>query len=98
LPGKVQAITYLLNQRKPLSVCLSEPRIPIHNNDTERDVRHPVLGRKNYLIFASPKGGEVAARLYSLVLSARLIALNVQDYIEDACDAARRTPSSTPPD
>jgi transposase len=55
-----------------------------------------VLGRKNYLIFASPKGGEVAARLYSLVLSARLIGLNVQDYIEDVLRRCAENPKLDP--
>ena len=61
-----KAVTYLINQRKPLLAHLEHGEIPIHNNDTERALRHAALGRKNWMINGSPRGGEVAARLYSL--------------------------------
>ena len=35
------------------------------------------------MIFASQRGGEVACRLYSLVLSANQAGINVQEYFED---------------
>jgi len=64
-----KALGYLMSQRQALSAFLGDPRLPIHNNDSERDLRHVAVGRKNWLVFASPRGGEVACRLYSLVLS-----------------------------
>lgn len=79
-----KAVTYVINQRGPLLAHLSVPGIPIHNNDTERDLRHVVTGRKNWMIFGSQRGGEVAARLFSLVISAKISGINVQDYLEDA--------------
>lgn len=89
-----KGLGYLARQRGPLSVFLSEPRIPIHNNDSERDLRHIVLGRKNWQIFASPKGGEVACRLYSLVLSAKLNGIDPREYIEDVLGRLSTTPHS----
>lgn len=62
---------------------MTERRVPIHNNDTERNVRHALLGRNNWQIFPSPKGGEVGSRMYALVLSARLTSISVQEYLED---------------
>ena len=64
-----KALVYLERQRGPLSTFLADPRISMHNNDEERDLRHVAVGRKNWLVFASERGGEVACRLYSLVLS-----------------------------
>jgi hypothetical protein len=32
-------------------------------NDEERDLHHVAVGRKNWLVFASERGGEVACRL-----------------------------------
>ncbi len=55
-----KSLGYLFNQKEPLSVFLEDARIEIHNNDSERDLRHVVLGRNNWLAFASPRGGEVA--------------------------------------
>jgi hypothetical protein len=37
-----------------------------------------VTDRKNWLVFASEKGGRVAANLYSLVLSGKLARINVE--------------------
>jgi transposase len=89
-----KALTYLDRQREPLAVFLGEPRIPIHNNDTERDIRHLALGRNNWNIFASPRGGEVACRLYSLVISCRHAGVDPQQYLEDALGKVSTTPAS----
>jgi transposase len=75
---------------------LTEPRIPIHNNDSERDIRHAVLGRKNWQVFASPKGGDIAARMYTLVLSAKLAGINVLEYIEDVLRRFAENPRRDP--
>lgn len=47
-----KALVYLDRQRGPLSTFLANPRIPIHNNDEERDLRHLAVGRNNWQIFA----------------------------------------------
>ncbi len=89
-----KAVKYLANQRASLDVFLDEPRIPIHNNDSERDMRHVVIGRKNWLVFASPKGGEVACRLYSLMLSCRQNGVDPEAYLADALMAVASTKAS----
>ena len=89
-----KAITYLENQREPLGVFLSNPRVPMHNNDQERDIRHIITGRKNWLLFASPRMGEVACRLYSLILSCIQNEVNPEAYIEDVLMAVATTPMS----
>ncbi len=89
-----KAVKYAINQRGPLTALLRHGEIPIHNNDTERDLRHVVTGRKNWLIFGSQRGGEVAGRLYSLVMSSKLAGINVSDYLEDALSLISTTPAS----
>ena len=71
-----------------------DPRLPIHNNDSERDLRHVAVGRKNWLVFASPRGGEVACRLYSLVLSCKQCGADPEAYLEDALMKVATTPAS----
>jgi len=85
---------HLINQREPLTALLRHGKIPIHNNDTERDLRHVVTGRRNWLIFGSERGGEVAARLYSLVMSCKLNGIDVEAYLEDALSLIATTPAS----
>jgi transposase len=89
-----KALGYLDLQQGPLSVFLEDSRIPIHNNDTERDLRHLVVGRNNWLVFASPRGGEVACRLYSLVLSCKQNGVDPEAYIEDVLMTVATTPAS----
>lgn len=89
-----KALTYLDRQREELAVFLSDPRLPIHNNATERDIRHLAVGRKNWLVFASLRGGEIACRLYSLVLSCRQAGIDPQVYLEDALMRVSSTPAS----
>jgi len=88
------AVRYWINQRKGLLAHLENGRIPIHNNDTERDIRHVVIGRKNWMTFASQRGGEVAGRLYSLVASCKLNGVNVEEYLEDLLRRISTTPMS----
>ena len=78
-----KALKYLGNQREPLMAFLLDARIPIHNNDAERDLRHIVTGRKNWLVFGSAKGGEVGARLFSLVLSCKQNGIDPEEYVTD---------------
>jgi len=89
-----KAIVYLQRQRRPLSTFLADPRIPIHNNDEERDLRHLAVGRKNWLVFASDRGGEVACRLYSLVLSCKQAGVDPGAYIEDVLGRLSTTKAS----
>jgi transposase len=89
-----KALSYLEGQRAPLAVFLADPRLPIHNNDSERDLRHVAVGRKNWLVFASPRGGDVACRLYSLVLSCKQSGVDPESYIEGVLGAISTTPAS----
>lgn len=89
-----KALNYLQSQRHSLSAFLDDPRLPIHNNDSERDLRHLAVGRKNWLVFGSQRGGEVACRLYSLMLSCKQCGANPEAYLEDVLMKVATTPAS----
>ena len=57
--------------------------MPIHNNDSERDLRHLAIVRKSWLVFGSQRGGEVACRPYSLILSCKQCGADPEAYLED---------------
>jgi len=61
------AMQYMVNQRKRLELFLSDARVPLHNNASERRLRVIALGRKNYLFVGHPRAGRNLAGLYSLV-------------------------------
>ena len=89
-----KALGYLESQSKSLAAFLADPRLPIHNNDSERDLRHLAIGRKNWLVFGSQRGGEVACRLYSLMLSCKQCGANPEEYLEDVLRKVATTPAS----
>ena len=89
-----KAVGYMFSQRKALSAFLDDPRLPIHNNDSERDLRHLAVGRNNWLVFGNQRGGEVACRLYSLILSCKQCDADPEAYLEDVLMKVATTPAS----
>ena len=69
-------IPYLKNYTKDAFARLD-------NNVAERAVRPLAIGRKNWLFFGSPDGGEAGAILFSLVQTCRGLGINPREYLED---------------
>jgi transposase len=88
--GLRKAVNYIAGLWDGLTRFLDDPRIPLSNNQTERSLRNPVVGRKNHYGSRSLRGTEAAAVLYSLVESARLAAIEPGAYLRHAVDAALR--------
>jgi transposase len=55
--------------------------VEIDNNAAERSLRCVAFGRKNFLFSGSDSGGERAAAIYSLIDSARLKAIALEDLL-----------------
>ena len=55
----------------------------LENNVAERAIRPLAIGRKNWLFFGSPEGGEAGAILFSLVQTCRGLGINPREYLED---------------
>ena len=94
-----KAIGYVLdkdrNDAKPqFRVFLGDPRVPIHNNDTERAIRNVVLGRKNHYGSRSVRGTEVAALFYSLCETALIHRVEPVTYLIEAATAELRQPGT----
>jgi transposase len=89
-----KALTYLDNQREPLTRFVQDPVLEIHNNDSERALRHVVTGRKNWLFFGSPVGGRVGANLFSLIATCKALEINPVTYLEDILHKVDSTPTS----
>ena len=78
-----KAITYALNQWSTLVVFLADGAAPPHNNTSERLLRKPVIGRKNWLFAGSEGGAHAAAVHFSIVLSCELAGVDPLAYLRD---------------
>lgn len=77
------ALRYTLNQWEALR-CYSETGfLSLDNNAAERINKLIARGRVNWLFVGSPRGGETAARLLSLVVSCRRLEMDSFLYLRD---------------
>ncbi len=72
-PGsqKRKAIEYALKRWDGLMLFLTEPKLPLSNNEAERTIRHAVVGRKNYYGSGNHTGAETAATLFTVIESCK---------------------------
>lgn len=85
-----KAAAYTLGIWDRLTRFVDDARIPLDNNATERAIRGPVVGRKNHYGSKSRRGTEVAARLYSILETAKLHGIDPAAYLHAAVAAADR--------
>jgi transposase len=64
-----------------LTAFLDDPRIPLDNNASERRIRGPALGRKNYYGSGALWSGRLAATLFSLFATLTLAKINVRAWL-----------------
>jgi transposase len=81
-----EALGYLRNHWEAFQVYLQDARVPIDNNDVERDLRRIAVGRKNWLFVGSPEAGGRSATIFSIVASAHRHDLDVWEYLCDALE------------
>jgi hypothetical protein len=81
-----QALGYLRNHWEAFQVYLTDGRVPIDNNDVERDLRRIAIGRSNWLFVGSPEAGERTATIFSVMASAHRHDLDVWQYVCDALE------------
>ena len=76
-----KAIRKMVNQWEGLCRFATDGRIPIDNNQSERVIRHWVIGRKNHFGSKSKRGTVVASILYTLIKSAEMSGLDPRAYL-----------------
>jgi transposase len=75
------ALGYAVRQKAALLRVLDNGRLVLDNNRSERELRRIAVGRKGWLFVGSDAHGESAGHLFSLVASARLHGLDVEEYL-----------------
>jgi len=82
-----KAKNYFLKHYDPLTRYLEDGRLPIDNNLSERSLRGPVLGRKNFYGNHSKRGAKTSAILYSIVESCKLNRVEPHNYLTKTLQA-----------
>jgi transposase len=77
------AIDYMLKRWTSFARFLEDGRICLTNNAAERALRGLALGRKAWLFAGSDRGGQRAALLYSLIVTAKLNDVDPQAWLAD---------------
>ena len=80
-----------------LTVFVEHPHIPMDNNVAERDARLAVVGRKNFYGSGSEWSGQLAAAMYSVLMTMKLWQINARTwlgaYLQACADNGGRAPS-----
>jgi transposase len=77
---------------------LDDGRICLTNNAAERSLRGAALGRKSWLFAGSERGGDRAAFMYSLVVTAKMNDIDPQAWLADVLARMPNLPVSRLPD
>jgi len=78
-----KAMNYMLNRWPSFTRFLDDGRICLTNNAAERALKGIALGRKSWLFAGSDRGGLRAAKMYSLIVSAKMNDINPQAWLAD---------------
>ena len=78
-----KAMDYMLKRWSTFSRFLEDGRICLTNNAAERSLRGVALGRKAWLFASSDRGGERAAAIYSMIVTAKLNDVDPRAWLAD---------------
>lgn len=76
-----QAISYMLNHWKALTLFLRKAGAPLDNNIVERALKKTILHRKNALFYKTKNGARVGDLYMTLIHTAELARINAFDYL-----------------
>jgi hypothetical protein len=89
-----KAMDYMLKRWSTFSRFLEDGRICLTNNAAERALRGVALGRKAWLFAGSDRGGERAAAMYSLIMTAKLNDVDPRAWLADVLRRINDHPAS----
>jgi transposase len=89
-----KAMDYMLVRWGTFTRFLGDGRICLTNNAAERALRGIALGRKSWLFAGSDRGGDRAAAMYSLIITAKLNDVDPRAWLADVLARIADHPAS----
>jgi transposase len=96
-----KAINYMFEEDsrwEAFTRFLADGRICLTNNAAERALRGIALGRKAWFFTGSPRGGDRAAFMYSLIVTAKMNDVDPQAWLADVLGRLPDMPLSRLPE
>jgi transposase len=96
-----KVLTSLQEHWSGLTLFVEDVRVPMDNNLSERRLRGPALGRKNYYGSGALWSGQLAAALFSILATLELWGLNprlwLHWYLQSCAEAGGKVPKDIEP-
>lgn len=89
-----KAMDHMLTRWDAFSRFLDDGRVCLTNNAAERALRGVALGRKAWMFAGSDRGGERAAAMYSLIITAKLNGVDPRAWLADVLARIADHPAS----
>ncbi len=92
-----KAFNYILKRWASFTLFLEDGRVCLSNNAAERGLRGIALGRKSWLFCGSDRGGQRAAAMYSLIVTAKMNGIDPQAWLADVLSRIAAHPAQLIP-
>src|SRR4249920_1961420 len=89
-----QAMDYMLKRWVAFARFLDDGRICLSNNAAERALRGIALGRRSWLFAGSNRGGQRAAAMYSIIVTAKMNDIDPQAWLADVLNRIAEHPAN----
>ena len=86
-----KALNYVIRHYEELTAYLDIPEMPLDNNDTEREIRAMVMGKKAYLFCQTDEACERAAMMYSFFGACKVKGKNPERWLTYVLDHIKET-------
>jgi len=96
--AKSAVLNSLKNHWSGLTVFVDNPQVAMDNNQAERTVRNPVIGRKNYYGSGSVASALFAAAMFSILQTMQLWKINPKHWLFLFLNACAENGGKTPDD
>ena len=87
-----------LNQEQYLKTLLTEPEVPLDNNDAERSIKKLCIGKHSWHIIESKNGAKASAMMYSIAETSKANGLNPFEYFQYLMEQLKEYPRNNVPE
>ena len=97
-PWQISALNSLKNHWPGLTLFVDHPHVPMDNNESERRLRNPVTGRKNYYGCGSVWSGDLCAMLFTILQTCCINRTDPQNLLQAYFQACAENRGCVPQD